>query len=338
MRCIIHFAALLCLVFGTPAICCCQISIAPQHDGGHIKSYRASGQALDQNDANARSVGSAPASAKSSVTVTGILLVDDWRCDEWPADVPKDTLMCPKDSSQWGLITTEKQYSVWGETSELKKYERQRVTVTGKVTAAGNPPVDRLEVESIVSSEIDESQIRGWIEQLRSYRWSKPRNVANPTVWEFHLTPPMIRILQAGPAAQSILLEYIDDPEIQAQIIFLLGGVGNGEAIEPIINAMARADDAQESEYARKINLAANLALTNIAVSDVIWHHGGGVTVDGCPDDPKSCWSAWWREHSATFDISHTPNRRYSNYPDYGIYQDPGLFRSENFIHNATDK
>jgi hypothetical protein len=92
---------------------------------------------------------------------------------------------------------------------------------------------------------------------------------------------------------------------------------------------MADRNEARDNPNARKVNLVANLALTNITVGDVIWHHGGGITIDACPDDPKSCWFSWWIEHRTTFDVSKTPSRKYSNYPSYGIYQDPGLFRSD---------
>ena len=123
----------------------------------------------------------------------------------------------------------------------------------------------------------------------------------------------------------------LDDPKIKDQIIILLGGLGDQEAVLPIIHAMADQDEASDNKYARKVNLAANLALTNITVGDVIWHHGGGITVDACPDDPKSCWNTWWIQHKDTFDISKTVSRNYSNYPSYGIYQQLALFRSQSF-------
>ena len=267
------------------------------------------------------------------------MLVDDFRCDEWPADVPEDKVMCREGGlSQWGFITATKQYTVRGINSELRKYERQRVTVTGTVTAAtGDFPAEKLKAQSIALSEVDANPIRELIEQLRSNPWTEPVNISNPTLWEFNFTPPMIQILQVGPAAQDVLLEYISDPQIKDQIIILLGGVGNGNAVEPIIEAMATPHEAHGSAYARKVNLAANLSLTNITVGDVIWHHGGGIKIDSCPDDPKSCWSAWWTEHSDTFDISYTPKRGYSNYPDYGIYQNPGAYSSERLIHSPKD-
>jgi hypothetical protein len=306
---------------------------------GQAKSDRVIGQDSIQDDAHAKPVDKSPASPGSSVTLTGILLVDDFRCDEWAAGMPKDKMMCPEGGlSQWGFITATKQYTVRGINSELRKYERQRVTATGTVTAAtGDFPSEKLEVQSIVLSEVDANPIRELIEELRSNPWTEPGNISNPTLWVFHFTPPMIQILQVGPAAQDVLLEYISDPQIKDQIIILLGGVGNGNAVEPIIEAMATPDEAHESAYARKVNLAANLALTNITVGDVIWHHGGGLTKDACPDDPKSCWSRWWTEHNDTFDISHTPKRRYANYPDYGIYQSPGAYSSERFIHSPKD-
>ena len=264
--------------------------------------------------------------------MTGILLVSDQRCGESPADVPQDNFMCPEGSPQWGLITPTKQYSVRGNASELKKYERRRVTVTGTVTAAtGDIPVDKLEVQSIDSSEVAENELRALIDQLRSDRWTEPQNMGNPTLWLFHFTAPMIQILQAGPAAQDVLLQYVSDPQIKDHIIILLGGIGDEKAVAPIIDAMATPAMAHQSAYDRRVNLAANLALTNISVGDVIWHHGGGITIDRCPDDPKSCWFAWWTEHGPTFDVSHTVSRRYVNYPNYGIYQDPNLYRSEYF-------
>jgi len=268
-------------------------------------------------------------SRNSVTTLTGILLVSDRRCDEWPADVPKDKWTCPEGLSQWGLITLGKQYSVRGKTNELKQYERRRVTVTGSVSPGPESFMDRFDVQSISSSEMPENQIRGFIEQLKYDRWTEPENIANPTTWVFNFTRPMLQILQAGPAAQDVLLRYLDDPKIKDQIIILLGGLGDQKAVLPIIYAMADRNEARDSDYARKVNLAANLALTNITVGDVIWHHGGGITMDACPDDPKSCWYTWWIQHADTFDISKTVSRNYSNYPSYGIYQDPGLFRSE---------
>ena len=264
-------------------------------------------------------------------TLTGILLVSDRRCDEWPENKPKDKSTCPEGSSQWGLLTRTKQYSVRGNTSDLKQYERRRVTMTGTVSPGSKSYIDRFDVQSIGPSEMAEPRIRALIEELRQTPWTEPVNIMNPTFWEFNFTSPMLEILQAGPAAQDILLEYVDDPQIEDQIIILLGGVGDQRAVAAIIHAMADPEEAHARAYARKVNLAANLALTNITVSAVIWHHGGGLTRDRCPDDPKSCWRAWWIQNEGTLDVAKTVPRNYSNYPSYGIYQDPGLFRSESF-------
>jgi hypothetical protein len=124
-------------------------------------------------------------SRNSVTTLTGILLVSDRRCDEWPADVPKDMRACPEGSSQWGLITLGKQYSVRGKTSGLKQYERHSVTLSGSVSPEPERFMDSFDVQSIGSSEMPESQIRGLIEQLRYHQWAEPENIANPTTWVF---------------------------------------------------------------------------------------------------------------------------------------------------------
>lgn len=260
-------------------------------------------------------------------TVTGILLVTDRRCNVSP-------YVCPdaKGASRWGLITLNSQYFIFGNTPEIEQYERRRVTITGRISPGPDSWIDRLDAESVRPSEVPESELRDLVRQLRYDSWKTLRNgFSNPGSFSFYFTPPMRQILQAGPVAQDVLLEYLNDSQIKDQIILLLGGIGNGKAIGPIIDAMANGDEARENAYARKVNLVANLALTNLTVADVIWHHGGGITIDRCPDDPKSCWYAWWLENRTTFDISKTPSRNYSNYPSYGIYQDPGIFRSEAF-------
>lgn len=270
-------------------------------------------------------------SSNKMATLTGILLVSDRRCNELPDNAPGNRY-CPEGSTQWGFITLEKQYQVWGSTSELKKYERRRVTITGRVSPGHESFMDRLDVESIGASEMPEGEIQDLVEQLRHDQWTEPENISSPTFWVFSFTTPMRKILQAGPAAQDVLLKHLDDPEIKDHIIVLLGGVGDAKAVAPIIHAMADRNDARDNTYARKVNFVANLALTNITVADVIWHHGGGLTRDACPDDPKSCWYSWWIEHRDTFDVAKTTrSRNYSNYPSYGIYQDPGLFRSDAF-------
>ena len=108
---------------------------------------------------------------------------------------------------------------------------------------------------------------------------------------------------------------------IKDQIMILLGGLGDESVVESIIQAMATPAEAYSSPDAKKINLIANIALTNITVSEVIWHHGGGIHYDRCQDDPKSCWEAWWAQNKDTFRVTlGTLHRRYSNYPNYGVY------------------
>src|SRR5258708_14458417 len=132
------------------------------------------------------------------------------------------------------------------------KVERRRVTVTGTVDAGR-----QITVKYIVSSEMSESEIRKLIEQLRGDGWSTPQNMGNPTNWQFNFTEPMLRILQAGPLAQQILLQYLNDQQIKDQIIILLGGVGNERSVEPIIRTMAEKGENQDNES--RLNLISNL-------------------------------------------------------------------------------
>ena len=132
----------------------------------------------------------------------------------------------------------------------------------------------------------------------------------------------MQKILNIGTPSQNALLEKLDDAAIKAQVIILLGGVGDERAVGPIIDAMVARRDVASTPDAVKINLAANLALTNITVADVIWHHGGGIEIRRCPDNPKECWAAWWKKNRAAFSVKGiTQSRRYTNYPNYGIYR-----------------
>ena len=268
------------------------------------------------------------AASGSAITLTGILLVNDLRCDErrMKHELPEDRLkqICPDGFTQWGLASGKTIYSVYGNTAELMKYGRTRVTVTGTLSEEVTSIVTkkRIAVQSIAPAEITDAEVRKLIEQLRNQRLPKPEHRMSPGNFMIDFTPSMVQLLQAGPAAQSVLLEYLNDEQIKDQIVVLLGGVGDENVIEPIIQAMAEATD--HSERAKTLNLEASLALTNITQAEVIWHHGGGILYDRCPYDPKSCWYAWWFDNRETFKVStETEDRRYSNYPNYGIYQQP---------------
>lgn len=165
-------------------------------------------------------------------------------------------------------------------------------------------------------------QIKTLISQLYQNPWFGAERIGDsPTIWEFSLTDPMKKILEIGEASQSELLKEINNPQIKDQIIFLLGGVGNEKSVEPIINAMIPKSEILKNPQAKKINQSANLALTNITVADVIWHHGGGIVIDKCPEKAKECWEKWWTENKKSFSVKNiTQSRRYSNYPNYGIY------------------
>ena len=163
-------------------------------------------------------------------------------------------------------------------------------------------------------------QIVQLIQALYTHPWPGAEIVGTPMTWAFHFTAPMQALLEIGPAAQQPLLAKLFDTRIVDQAIILLGGVGDERSVDPMILAMQRASALPEEQRKRTLQ-AGNVALTNITVADVIWHHGGGIILDRCPDDPGRCWAAWWEQHKATFRVRDiTQSRRYSNYPNYGIY------------------
>ncbi len=175
-----------------------------------------------------------------------------------------------------------------------------------------------------LSAQINaDAEVRVLVSQLSGKPWSGPEIISeSPTIWEFGLTAPMTKILQIGKPAKKILLENIDRPEIRAQIVFLLGGVGDETVIGPIIDVMISGSKIAMHPSAKILNRSANLALTNITVADVIWHHGGGVVVERCGDDQKKCWTLWWKMNRDAFTVAKiTQSKRYSNYPNYGIHR-----------------
>jgi hypothetical protein len=169
-----------------------------------------------------------------------------------------------------------------------------------------------------------EPNMQSLIRELRAYRWEGPYAVAIPLQWDLQLTEPMRKILSIGSSAQNDLIDSINDPSLKAQIIILLGGVGDERSIGPIIDAMIREKDLKSTPNSEQINLAANIALTNITVADVIWHYGGGVVQIESPKDSKERWMKWWKKNRRNFAVKTiTQSRNYSNYPNYGIYKQP---------------
>jgi hypothetical protein len=252
------------------------------------------------------------------VVLTGILTVRDWRCEERRAkgELPDEyQVFCPVGGTDWGLITSRDHYQLYGDTALFKQYERGRVTITGLATGR------KIAVDSIVPAWVADGELLRLIEELRSSRWIGPENNSSPIHWAFNFTDSMLSILQAGLPAQDILMQHLGDREIMDQILILLGGVGDERVVESIIQAMPTAAEAYQSREAKRINRIANIALTNITVSEVIWHHGGGIPYERCTDDPKSCWQTWWAQNKDSFRVSlETLNRGYSNYPNYGVY------------------
>jgi hypothetical protein len=160
------------------------------------------------------------------------------------------------------------------------------------------------------------------IQALYREPWRGAQSYCSPICWDFHFTPPMRAVLEIGQQAQSRLLLMLPQVAIRDQVIILLGGVGDEQSVGPIIAAMKSASSEPASDQRKRTLTAGNLALTNITVAEVIWHHGGGIPMESCPDDPAGCWSAWWERNRGTFRVKDVKvSRRYVNYPNYGIYR-----------------
>jgi hypothetical protein len=177
----------------------------------------------------------------------------------------------------------------------------------------------------IASVEVvgQEPNIRNLVRELHDHRWEGPYAVTIPLQWDLSLTEPMSKLLQIGPAAQQHLIDNINDAAIKDQIIILLGGLGDERSVGPIIKAMVQKKDLNSTPNSEQINLAANIALTNLTVADVIWHYGGGVVKVDPPKDSKERWMKWWKNHPGFSVKTISQSRNYSNYPNYGIYRQP---------------
>jgi hypothetical protein len=123
----------------------------------------------------------------------------------------------------------------------LEKFERKRVKVSGLLEE--EPVVEygahlicrKITVHSMEASELSEQAIEELVEQLKVVPWRGPENHCSPMCWDFAFTDPMVQILQAGTGAQGVLLRHINDQSIQDQVVMLLGGIGDENAICPII-------------------------------------------------------------------------------------------------------
>jgi len=166
------------------------------------------------------------------------------------------------------------------------------------------------------------TRIAELIAALHKEPWPGATNICSPVCWQFRFTTPMKALLDIGREAQRPLLTHLFDAEIMDQVVILLGGVGDERSVGPIIQAMKLAAAEPSGSRRNRILTAGNLALTNITVSEVIWHHGGGVPIDRCPSEPAACWSKWWHSNEAVFHVRDIKqSRRYVNYPNYGVYQ-----------------
>jgi hypothetical protein len=264
--------------------------------------------------------GQAASRQKAEIRLTGIVLTADHRCSKPHAE----DLLCR--SSDWALAVGRKTYLLFGDIPLLERFERKRVSVSGVleeqlVVEYGMHMIRReLTVRTMESSELSEQAIEEQVGQLKVVPWRGPENHCSPMCWDFAFTDPMVKILQAGRTAQDVLLRHVGDHTIQDQVLILLGGIGDENAIWPIIESLTDGDSESKDPTSERLNLIGNLALTNLTVGDVIWHHGGGISPNQCPNSPKSCWSKWWLDRKDSFKVGVGGDRLYSNYPNYGIY------------------
>jgi hypothetical protein len=259
-------------------------------------------------------------SQRSEIKLTGIVLTADHRC----AKTHVKEMLCR--ISDWALASGRKTYLLYGDIPTLERFERKRVNVSGVLE---EEPVDeygmkmirrRITVQSIEGSELSEPAVEELVRQLKVVPWRGPENHCSPMCWNFAFTDPMVEILQAGRSAQDVLLRHLSDQSIQDQVVMLLGGIGDEKAIWPIIETLTDGNDATSDPRSKRLNLVGDLALTNLTVGEVIWHHGGGISLNQCPDSPKSCWSKWWLTRKDSFKVGVGGDRLYTNYPNYGIY------------------
>ena len=205
----------------------------------------------------------------------------------------------------------------------LHKFGHKRVTVRGlmgtEAVARDNLKMIRriIAIESMEASELNEQAIEEKIGHLTIIPWrGEPVEECNRGCWsDFVLTDAMVEILQVGRGAQSVLLRHLGDQSIADQIVMLLGGVGNENAIQPVLNTLSDGDDEVLGDRAKRLNLVGNVALTNLTLRDVV---GWG---SGCEHTLKTCWLKWWADHKATFKEDAIDFRRVGDYPGFGIYE-----------------
>src|SRR4051794_8615030 len=126
---------------------------------------------------------------------------------------------------------------------------------------------------------VSDAEVQNLIAELYAHPWEGPENYCSPMCWDFRFTEPMLGILKIGAPAQNALIKKLNDPAIKDQVIILLGGLSDERGVGPIIDAMVAKGEVASTYNAERINLAAILALTNITVAEVTWHHGGGIEV-----------------------------------------------------------
>ena len=78
-----------------------------------------------------------------------------------------------------------------------------------------------------------DSDVQDLIAELYTHPWLGPENSCSPMCWNFQFTQPMLKILKRGRQAQTALIEKLHDSAIKDQVIILLGGIGDEQAVSP---------------------------------------------------------------------------------------------------------
>ncbi|HWX40572.1 MAG TPA: hypothetical protein VN345_05425 [Blastocatellia bacterium] len=214
-----------------------------------------------------------------------------------------------------------------GTWSRIQRRGSQRPLWIGKTVFLGVPSmaINRSEgIATAAQSGSSADEVERLLGEMSVLPYVGPYlTMVSPTVWELHFTRPMLRLLELGPAVQSHLLPRLSDPRIKDQVMMVLGGVGDEQAVGPIIEAMIPAAKAKLIPDSERINTCANLALTNLTQADVVWdHRAGGTIFLLCPNTPRECWAKWWEQNKRTFRTKDIHELRdYGYYPHKSRYQ-----------------
>ncbi|MDB5339080.1 MAG: repeat protein [Planctomycetaceae bacterium] len=131
----------------------------------------------------------------------------------------------------------------------------------------------------------------------------------------FQFSVPMIRLIRLRERARVVLQQYIKDPQIQNEVVLVLGAIGTDETVPLLIEAFPSRDNCAlfetNSELRRK-TVCFTEALTYLTGVSI------GRDRRGSTFDPanRMCWQRWWQINRGTF-VVPTKKPSASWVPDY---------------------